>query len=175
MHLSISFTTRAPRSGEKDGVHYHFISEQRFKEMIQAGDFFEYAKVHGDWKGTARQSVLPLLDADKDVLLEIDWQGAQQVRSKINNTVSIFVLPPSLEILQQRLCQRAQDSASVINQRMRAASQEISHYTEYDYIIINRSFDDALAQLCAIFQASRLRCCAQQQRLQHVIETLTTP
>lgn len=112
--LSVSFTSRAPRPGERDGEHYHFVSAERFEAMAAAGDFFEYANVHGDWKGSARQSVEPWLAQGRDVLLEIDWQGAQQVRRKVPGSVGIFILPPSLEALEARMRARAQDSEATI-------------------------------------------------------------
>ena len=112
--LSISFTSRQPRPGERHAQHYNFVSEDEFQQMIDAGDFFEYARVHGDWKGTARQSVEPQLSAGKDVLLEIDWQGARQVRDKLPNAVSVFILPPSRRALEQRMRNRGQDSEAVI-------------------------------------------------------------
>ena len=162
--LSISFTSRQPRPGERHAEHYHFISADEFKAMIRAGDFFEYAEVHGDWKGTARQSVEPQLDAGKDVLLEIDWQGARQVREKVPDAVSVFILPPSRDALEQRMRNRGQDSEEVIQRRLAAAREEMSHYDEFDYVIVNDVFDEAVAQMHAIFTASRLRREAQDAR-----------
>ena len=155
--LSISFTSRAPRPGERHAEHYHFVSADEFERMVAAGDFFEHARVHGDWKGTARQSVEPQLAAGKDVLLEIDWQGARQVRRQVPDAVSVFILPPSREALQQRMRARAQDSEAVIAQRLAAAREEMSHYTEFDYVIVNEVFSTAVDEMCAIFTASRLR------------------
>ena len=157
IRLSISFTSRAPRPGERHAEHYHFVSADEFERMVAAGDFFEHALVHGDWKGTARQSVEPQLAAGKDVLLEIDWQGARQVRSQVPDAVSVFILPPSREALQQRMRARAQDSEAVIAQRLAAAREEMSHYTEFDYVIVNEVFGTAVDDMCAIFTASRLR------------------
>lgn len=162
--LSISFTSRAMRPGEVNGQHYHFVPAAEFEAMIAAGDFFEHASVHGDWKGTARQSVEPQLAAGKDVLLEIDWQGAQQVRAKVPDAVSVFILPPSRQALEDRMRKRGQDSEAVIAQRMAAAREEMSHFSEFDYVIVNEDFDTAVAEMCSIFQASRLRCEAQQKR-----------
>ena len=125
--------------------------------MVADGDFFEHALVHGDWKGTARQSVEPQLAAGRDVLLEIDWQGARQVRSQVPNAVSVFILPPSREALQQRMQARGQDSQAVIARRLAAAREEMSHYTEFDYVIVNAVFSTAVDETCAIFTASRLR------------------
>ena len=155
--LSISFTSRQPRPGERHAEHYHFVSAEEFQRMIDAGDFFEHARVHGDWKGTARQSVEPQLAAGKDVLLEIDWQGARQVRAKVPDAVSVFILPPSRDALEQRMRKRAQDSEEVIHQRLAAAREEMSHYDEFDYVIVNDVFERAVDEMHAIFTASRLR------------------
>ena len=170
--LSISFTSRAARPGERHAQHYHFISADEFKAMIRAGDFFEYAEVHGDWKGTARQSVEPQLAAGKDVLLEIDWQGARQVREKVPEAVSVFILPPSRAALEQRMRNRGQDSEEVIQRRLAAAREEMSHYGEFDYVIVNDVFDTAVAQMHAIFTASRLRREAQDVRHADLIGAL---
>jgi guanylate kinase len=170
--LSISFTSRAPRPGERHHEHYNFVSAQEFEEMVAAGDFFEHARVHGDWKGTARQSVEPQLAAGRDVLLEIDWQGAAQVRAQVPGAVSVFILPPSREALEQRMRIRGQDSEAVIAQRLAAAREEMSHYGEFDYVIVNEVFDTAVAEMCAILQASRLRREVQAQRHAGLIATL---
>lgn len=162
--LSISFTSRAPRPGERHAQHYHFIAAEEFQRMIDAGDFFEHALVHGDLKGTARQSVEPQLAAGRDVLLEIDWQGARQVREKVPDAVGIFILPPSREALEERMRKRGQDSDDTIARRLAAAREEMSHYHEFDYVIVNEIFDTAVAEMCAIFTASRLRREAQSQR-----------
>ena len=170
--LSISFTSRAPRPGERHHEHYHFVSAEEFERMVAAGDFFEHARVHGDWKGTAKQSVEPQLAAGRDVLLEIDWQGARQVRMQVPDAVSVFILPPSREALEQRMRTRGQDSDAVIAQRLAAAREEMSHYGEFDYVIVNEVFDTAVAEMCAILQASRLRREAQAQRHAGLIATL---
>ena len=170
--LSISFTSRQPRPGERHAEHYHFVSASEFEAMVEAGDFFEHALVHGDWKGTARQSVEPQLASGKDVLLEIDWQGARQVRSKVPDSVSVFILPPSRAALEQRMRVRAQDSEEVIRQRLDAAREEMSHYTEFDYVIVNEHFNTAVDEMCAIFTASRLRREAQVARHQRLITQL---
>ncbi len=170
--LSISFTSRGPRPGEQQGRHYHFVSADEFQRMIDAGDFFEYARVHGDWKGTARQSVEPQLASGRDVLLEIDWQGARQVREKVPEAVSVFILPPSLQALEQRMRKRGQDSEEVIARRLAAAREEMSHYGEFDYVIVNEDFDTAVGEMCAIFTASRLRRPVQQVRHAALIHTL---
>lgn len=170
--LSISFTSRAPRPGERHAEHYHFIEAAAFEAMVAAGDFFEYALVHGDWKGTARQSVEPQLSAGRDVLLEIDWQGARQVRSKIPDAVSVFILPPSRAALEERMRKRGQDSEAVIAQRLAAAREEMSHYGEFDYVIVNEVFETAVAEMCSIFTASRLRKDAQVARHARLITSL---
>jgi guanylate kinase len=170
--LSISFTSRPPRPGEKQAEHYHFVSAAEFQDMVAAGDFFEHALVHGDWKGTARQSVEPQLAAGRDVLLEIDWQGARQVRGKVPEAVSVFILPPSREALEQRMRARGQDSEEVMRRRLAAAREEMSHYGEFDYVIVNEHFDTAVDEMCAIFVASRLRREAQAQRHSGLIEGL---
>ena len=170
--LSISFTSRQPRPGERHAEHYHFIGADEFKAMVAEGDFFEHALVHGDWKGTARQSVEPQLSAGRDVLLEIDWQGARQVRSKIPDAVSVFILPPSRAALEERMRKRGQDSEAVIAQRLAAAREEMSHYGEFDYLIVNEVFETAVAEMCSIFTASRLRKDAQVARQARLITSL---
>jgi guanylate kinase len=170
--LSISFTSRAPRPGERHHEHYHFVSAAEFERMVAAGDFFEHARVHGDWKGTARQSVEPQLAAGRDVLLEIDWQGAAQVRAQLPGAVSVFILPPSRAALEQRMRARGQDSEAVIAQRLAAAREEMSHYREFDYLIVNEVFETAVDEMCAIFAASRLRREPQAQRHAGLIATL---
>ena len=172
VRLSISFTSRAPRPGERHAEHYHFIAADAFQRMIDAGDFFEHALVHGDWKGTARQSVEPQLAAGRDVLLEIDWQGARQVRAQLPEAVSVFILPPSRAALEERMRKRGQDSEETIARRLAAAREEMSHYAEFDYVIVNEDFDAAVAEMCAVFTASRLRRHLQQQRHAALIATL---
>ena len=172
--LSISFTSRAPRPGERHAEHYHFIEAAAFEAMVAAGDFFEHALVHGDWKGTARQSVEPQLSAGRDVLLEIDWQGARQVRSKIPDAVSVFILPPSRAALEERMRKRGQDSEAVIAQRLAAAREEMSHYGEFDYVIVNEDFETAVDEMCSIFTASRLRKDAQVARHATLLMSLLT-
>jgi guanylate kinase len=173
--LSISFTSRAPRPGERHAQHYHFVDKAEFERMIAAGDFFEHALVHGDYKGTARQSVEPQLAAGKDVLLEIDWQGARQVREKVPGAVSVFILPPSRDALETRMRNRGQDSDAVIAQRLAAAREEMSHFDEFDYVIVNEHFDAAAAELRAIFVAQRLRREAQGRRHAGLIRELLDP
>ena len=172
IRLSISFTSRAPRPGERHAEHYHFVDAAEFERMVEAGDFFEHARVHGDWKGTARQSVEPQLASGKDVLLEIDWQGARQVRAKVPGAVSVFILPPSRDALEQRMRVRGQDSEEVIARRRAAAREEMSHYGEFDYVIVNEHFATAVDEMCAIFTASRLRREAQVARHGRLISLL---
>jgi len=159
--LSISFTSRGPRPSERHAQHYNFISSDEFRRMIEAGDFFEYAIVHGDYKGTARQSVEPHLAAGRDVLLEIDWQGARQVREKVPDCVTIFILPPSREELERRLRGRGQDSEETILRRLAGSRGEIEHAPEFDYLVVNRDFDRATEELLSIIRAQRLRTAAQ--------------
>lgn len=170
--LSISFTSRGPRPGERHAQHYNFVSKDEFERMVAAGDFFEHALVHGDYKGTARQSVEPQLSAGKDVLLEIDWQGARQVRAKMPDCVSVFILPPSLEALRTRMRNRGQDSEDTIARRLAAAHEEMSHYGEFDYVVVNENFDAAAAELRSIFVAQRLRRPAQAERHAELIRAL---
>ena len=170
--LSISFTSRPPRPGERQGEHYHFVDEDEFQRMIDAGEFFEHARVHGDWKGTARQSVEPQLAAGRDVLLEIDWQGTRQVRAQVPDAVGIFILPPSRDALEERMRKRGQDSDEVIARRLAAAREEMSHHDEFDFLIVNEEFEVAVDEMCAIFTASRLRRAQQQQRHRRLLQGL---
>lgn len=164
VQISVSHTTRARRPGEIDGVNYHFVEQSEFLHMLDQGDFLEAAEVFGNHYGTSQRWVKEALAAGSDVILEIDWQGAQQVRRLMPDTVSIFILPPSRATLAQRLKQRGQDSAEVIQKRMSAAIDEMSHYAEADYLIVNDDFATALDQLRAIFLAQRLRLARQQTR-----------
>lgn len=170
--LSVSYTSRPPRPGETDGVHYHFVDRAEFLRMAGEGDFFEYAEVHGDLKGTARTAVEPLLAAGRDVLLEIDWQGARLVRAKQANCKSVFILPPSRVELERRLRGRAQDSESVIQRRLADSRADIAHADEFDYIIVNDEFDTALADLQSIIRAQRLRTAIQRDRHPDLIASL---
>jgi len=172
IRLSISFTSRAPRPGERHAEHYHFVSVDEFQRMVVADDFFEHALVHDDWKGTARQSVEPQLAAGNDVLLEIDWQGARQVRERVPDAVSVFILPPSRAALEQRMRTRGQDSEHVMRQRLAAAREEMSHFDEFDYVIVNEDFDTAVDEMCSIFMASRLRRDRQVMRHEGLIAAL---
>ena len=170
--LSISYTSRGPRPGEEDGKHYHFVTREAFEEMVSDGEFFEYAIVHGDLKGTARQSVEPLLAAGKDVLLEIDYQGAQRVRAQVPSAVSIFILPPSRPELERRLRTRAKDSEATILRRLADSRKEIAHAWEFDYVVVNEDFEVALGQISTIVRATRLHRRVQQQRLKGLVDSL---
>ncbi len=170
--LSISYTSRAPRPGERHAQHYHFISKDAFEAMIADGQFFEYALVHGDYKGTARNSVLPQLEKGLDVLLEIDWQGARQVRQQIPEAKSLFILPPSTQALETRMRHRGQDTEAVIAQRLAAAREEMSHVGEFDYVVVNENFDQAVQEVTSIFSAQRLQYPRQAERHKALIEQL---
>ncbi|KQB53482.1 guanylate kinase [Pseudomonas endophytica] len=162
--VSVSHTTRAMRPGEKNGVHYHFVEREEFVKMIEHGDFLERAEVFGNLYGTSQSYLQQTLDEGHDLILEIDWQGAEQVRKLMPQARSIFILPPSQQALRDRLDNRGQDSAEIIDGRMREAVSEMSHYVDYDYLIINDDFALALDDLKAIFHASRLQQKRQQQR-----------
>lgn len=156
LHLSVSHTTRTMRNGEKNGVNYHFVSKEVFFEMRDNGDFLEHAEVFDNYYGTSKKWIQEQLKTGLDVVLEIDWQGAQQVRKELPDSISIFILPPSLEALEERLRNRGQDSEEIIQRRMRDATEEISHYKEYDFVVINDKFEEALKQLHAIVDSQRL-------------------
>lgn len=157
LSLAVSFTTRAARPGEQDGVHYRFVGKDEFLRMVGAGEFLEHAHVFGNRYGTAVATVRSELDRGRDLLLEIDWQGARQVRERFPFAVSIFVLPPSARALEQRLRGRGQDSDAVIAGRMAEARSEMSHYGEYDFLVVNDVFDTALDELGCLVRAERLR------------------
>ncbi|NKN32963.1 guanylate kinase [Marichromatium bheemlicum] len=167
--LSVSCTTRAPRTGERDGVHYHFLARERFEQAIAAGDFLESAEVFGNLYGTREQDVRARLEAGEDLILEIDWQGARQVRARIPEAVSIFVLPPSITELERRLRGRGTDSDTVIAERMAQARDEMIHGDEYDYLVVNGDFEDALTTLTAIIAAERQRQPRQQPKLTELL------
>lgn len=170
--LSVSYTSRPPRPGEQDGIHYHFVSRGVFELMIERGEFFEHAVVHGDLKGTARAPVAHALAAGRDLLLEIDWQGARQVRAQVENSVSIFILPPSRRELERRLRARASDSEAVIARRLADSCQDIAHAREFDYLIVNDGFEDALADLRAIVASRRLQTPCQVLRHTALLDDL---
>ncbi len=150
--VSVSHTTRAPRPGEEHGVHYYFVSRDEFEAMVQAGKFVEHARVFDNDYGTARRSIEQLLEAGKDVLLDIDWQGARNIKQQMPGAVSIFILPPTRVALEERLRGRGQDSPEIIARRMRDAVAEMSHYNEFDHVVVNDVFDAARADLVAIMQ-----------------------
>jgi len=164
LRLSISYTTRAPRPGERDGREYHFVDEARFLAMLGRGDFLESAQVHGNRYGTGHAAVRELLEAGADVVLEIDWQGAQQVRKLLPGCVGIFILPPSIAELEQRMRRRGQDSDAVIARRVANAHEELSHAPEFEYAIINDQFDEARRDLAAVVRAERARSTRQLER-----------
>jgi guanylate kinase len=173
--VSVSHTTRAPRPGEQDGVDYHFINKVEFERLVKCGEFFEHAQVFDNYYGTRRATILERLEADQDVILEIDWQGVRQVSEAFSQAVKIFILPPSREALLERLTLRGQDSGQVISRRMADAVNEMRHYDEYDYLVFNDDFDVALVELEALFRARRLRKGAQQQRYHSELKGLLDP
>jgi guanylate kinase len=164
IELSISYSTRSPRPGEASGREYHFTDAADFLARRARGEFLEWAEVHGHYYGTSRPWIEQRLGTGRDVLLEIDWQGARQVRSALPQAIGIFILPPSIEALEARLHKRGQDSPQVISRRLLAAGAEISHAAEFDYVIINENFDHALGELGAIVTATRLRYASQLAR-----------
>ena len=164
LRVSVSHTTRAKRPGEEDGVNYHFIDEAKFMEMLGAGSFFESAHVYGNHYGTSQLWVNEQLDKGLDVILEIDWQGAEQVRNLDPTACSIFILPPSLQALKTRLLDRAQDDSETIEKRMSEAVAEVSHVAEADFVVINDDFETALEDLCAIIKSRRLTVKYQQTK-----------
>jgi len=165
IRLSISYTTRSPRPGEEDGVHYHFVNHADFQERLGRGEFLESAEVYGNHYGTSQPWIEAERAAGRDILLEIDWQGAAQVRRLVPDAVSIFILPPSIEELRRRLQGRGTDSEEVIARRMAVAREDISHCLEFDYVVVNDQFDTALADLLAIARTQRLAIHAQEKRL----------
>lgn len=170
--VSVSHTTRAPRPGEVDGKDYHFIPVAEFQAMVNQGEFLEHAQVFDNFYGTSQTWVKTELEAGRDVILEIDWQGAEQVRRLMPEAVSVFIAPPSIEALRERLQKRGQDGDDIIERRMRDARNEMSHYTEFDYLIINDNFDNTLQELRSIIIARRHRLDAQQLRHKDVLQNL---
>ncbi|MFN3750252.1 MAG: guanylate kinase [Thiobacillus sp.] len=164
IRLSVSYTTRPPRPGETDGRDYHFVTRQRFEEMLADGEFLEHAEVYGNFYGTSKGSISRDLLAGHDVLLEIDWQGAEQVRAHFPEAASIFILPPSFAALRTRLAGRGQDSDEVIERRLAAAAHDVAHAGAFDYIIVNDDFDHALQDLVAITRSIRLQTARQLKR-----------
>ena len=157
IQLSVSCTTRSPRPGEENGREYHFLSQEEFLKRKEAGDFLEWAEVHGNYYGTSKSWIEAQMKSGKDVLLEIDWQGARQIRKMISDTIWIFILPPSIQALEERLRKRGQDDEKTILSRVSAAKEELSHVSEADYLIVNDMFESALLELSQIISASRLR------------------
>lgn len=172
LSVSVSHTTRAQRQGEIHGQDYFFISTAEFDAMLDTNDFLEYAQVFDNYYGTSQQTVANSIKQGLDVILEIDWQGAQQVRKMCPACISIFILPPSIAVLQQRLQQRGLDSEDIINRRMRDAVTEMRHYKEYDYLVVNDAFSEALAELQSIVHANRLRRIRREAELQDLTEAL---
>jgi guanylate kinase len=172
VQLSVSYTTRPPREGEVDGVNYHFVERTRFESMILDGDFLEHANVFGNYYGTSQKWINSVMDAGRDILLEIDWQGAQQVRRIFPQAIGIFILPPSLQTLEARLRGRATDSDEVIARRLAAAREEISHVDEFDYVIVNEVLELAIAELISVVRAERLKITPQSERHQKLIASL---
>lgn len=167
--VSVSHTTRPMRPGEENGVDYHFVAEQEFLSMVGHGAFLEHAQVFDNYYGTSQQHVEQQLLDGRDVILEIDWQGARQVRKLIQDSLSIFILPPSRQALRERLESRGQDDEQVIQRRMQDAVNEMSHYAEFDYLVVNDIFEDALQDLKCIFSANRLKQVRQECNIQNLL------
>ena len=177
IELSVSFTTRSPRPGEQDGREYHFISRSEFERMERAGEFLEHAEVHGNFYGTSRAWIEQRLGIGVDVLLEIDWQGARQIREQFANDsrvgiTGIFILPPSFETLEKRLRNRGQDSEHIISRRLLAAGSEIAHAPEFEHVIINEDFGTTLDDLVSIVRATRTRYSTQHARHRRLFSQL---
>jgi guanylate kinase len=170
--LSVSYTTRAPRPGEENGVHYHFVDVDTFQDMLGKGDFLESAEVYGNYYGTSQPWIEDQMRAGHDILLEIDWQGAAQVRKLVPEAVSLFILPPSLAELRRRLESRGQDSAEVIDKRVAAAQEDISHAYSSDYLVVNDDFATALADLRTVVRAQRLHIRNQMHDLEALMKDL---
>jgi guanylate kinase len=173
--LSVSYTTREPRPGERNGKDYHFVSRDAFLEMAKRGEFLESAEVYGNLYGTSQSWISQEIARGRDILLEIDWQGAAQVRRLFPDSVSIFILPPSIAALEQRLKGRGKDNDAVIAKRMAAVSEDVSHIAEFNYVIINDNLEDALRELNAVVLSARLRCAKQLSRHQELINQLQKP
>ncbi len=174
IQVSVSHTTRAPREGEVDGVNYHFVDTKKFEEMVEAAEFFEHATVFGNMYGTSQQHVEQQLLSGKDVILEIDWQGARQIRQLIPDCSTIYIAPPSTSALRERLTSRGQDDDEVIDRRMRDAVSEMSHYVEFDYLVINDEFEEARENLVAIIVGNRMLMEHQQREHAELLTELLT-
>jgi len=170
--VSVSHTTRPMRPGEQNGVNYHFVEAEEFHAMLDGAEFLEHAQVFGNLYGTSQTWVEAQLNAGTDVILEIDWQGAQQVKRLLPQTLSIFILPPSRATLKQRLTARGQDDTAIIAARMAEATEEMSHYVEGDFLVVNQDFDKALGELQAIITCQRLRTSRQQENLDQLLQDL---
>ena len=165
IEVSVSHSTRAMREGEQEGLHYHFVGDDEFDRLVKANTFIEHATVFGCQYGTNRLQIERRLSLGTDVVLDIDWQGARQIKKHFNNVVSIFILPPSVDALKERLTKRQQDDDTIITSRMEKAQSEIRHYDEFDYLVVNDDFEVALAQVIEIINADRLK--SQFQALKH--------
>ena len=174
IEVSVSHTTRTAREGEVDGVNYHFADTAKFEEMVEAAEFFEHATVFGNMYGTSQQHVEQQLHSGKDVILEIDWQGARQIRQLIPECSTIYIVPPSASALRERLTSRGQDDDEIINRRMREAVSEMSHYVEFDYLVINDEFDKAKEDLIAIIMGNRMSIDRQQEEHAELLKNLLT-
>ena len=172
--VSVSHTTRTPRDGETDGVNYHFVDNQTFEAMVEGSEFFEHAAVFGNMYGTSRQHIQEQLLKGMDVILEIDWQGARQIRQLMTDCKSVYIVPPSTAALRERLNARGQDDETVIQQRMHEAISEMSHYVEFDYLVINDDFDEARDDLAAIIRGNRMLHEHQQQKHAELLAQLLT-
>ena len=172
IEVSVSYTTRVKRLGEREGIDYHFIAKEKFKQMIEEGLFIEYAEVFGHYYGTSKLHIKEKMQAGIDIILEIDWQGAQQVNTQFFQCTTVFILPPSRNELLSRLQERGQDAIEIIEQRMSEAKEQISHYKEFDYLIINDQFAHALGELKALIHAFRLRQTKQCRRHHNLINAL---
>jgi guanylate kinase len=169
--FSISYTTREPRGSERDGINYHFITRRDFEERIRKGEFLEHAEVYGNYYGTSRLALDRAKAEGKDLVLDIDVQGARQLKSALPEAITIFVLPPSRKILEQRLRSRSQDSDEVIERRLREAAREVRNYTQYEYVLINRDLDECTGDLEAIVRADRLRRVRREKDIQPILDS----
>jgi guanylate kinase len=175
LSLSVSYTTRQPRPGDVEGVNYHFIAEAEFIQRKEQDDFLEWAQVHGNYYGTSRSWILERMKAGQDVILEIDWQGARQIQALVPHAIWIFILPPSIRILEERLRLRGQDDEATIQKRIAAAHEELTHLSEANYLVINDLFQAALFELRQIISASRLRTLPQLARYTELVDNLSKP
>ncbi len=172
VEVSVSYTTRVKRPGEREGVDYHYVDQDTFQQMIAEEQFIEHAEVFGNYYGTSKRQIKEKLKAGIDIILEIDWQGAQQVRTQFDSCTNVFILPPSREELLSRLTERGQDSSDVINKRMNESIEQMSHYNEFEYLIVNDQFSHALGELKALVYAFRLRQTTQCRRHHDLIDGL---